>query len=120
MAKSKLFQVLEERGHKQRWLLDQLRKGGDQFSETYLSQVKSGAKAPSRRFIEAVSAALDMPESDLFDEPQRRALEGKMPKTESKGKINVAIVGLGVGAEFIPIYQELEKAEMVAICRRNE
>ncbi len=95
MAKLKLFQVLEERGHKQRWLLDQLRKGGNQFSETYLSQVKSGAKTPSRRFIEAVSAALDMPESDLFDKPQRRALEGKMPKTESKGKINVAIIGLG-------------------------
>ena len=95
MAKLKLFQVLEERGHKQRWLLDQLRKGGNQFSETYLSQVKSGAKTPSRRFIEAVSAALDMPESDLFDNPQLRAREGKMPKTESKGKINVAIIGLG-------------------------
>ena len=46
MAKIRLFDVLEERGHKQRWLLEQLRKGGHQFSETYLSQVKSGGKAP--------------------------------------------------------------------------
>ena len=61
MAKIRLFDVLEERGHKQRWLLEQLRKGGHQFSETYLSQVKSGAKSPSRRFIEAVSDALNMP-----------------------------------------------------------
>ena len=95
MAKLKLFQVLEERGHKQRWLLDQLRKGGDQFSETYLSQVKSGAKTPSRRFIEAVSATLDVPEADLFDQPHQRTREGRMPKTKSKGPINVAIIGLG-------------------------
>jgi predicted dehydrogenase len=36
-----------------------------------------------------------------------------MPKTR------VAIVGLGFGAEFIPIYQAHPDAEIVAVCRRN-
>lgn len=35
-------------------------------------------------------------------------------------KIRVAIVGLGFGAEFIPIYQTHPHAEMYAICRRNK
>jgi len=35
-------------------------------------------------------------------------------------KINIAIVGLGFGAEFIPIYQGHPQANMLAICRRNE
>jgi predicted dehydrogenase len=35
-------------------------------------------------------------------------------------KINVAIVGLGFGAEFIPIYQRHPQAEMYAICQRNK
>src|ERR1700704_4554785 len=34
-------------------------------------------------------------------------------------KIRVAIVGLGFGAEFIPIYQRHPDAEMYAICRRD-
>ncbi|MHC4266254.1 MAG: Gfo/Idh/MocA family protein [Planctomycetota bacterium] len=35
-------------------------------------------------------------------------------------KINVAIIGLGFGAEFIPIYQKHPNAEINAICRRDE
>jgi predicted dehydrogenase len=35
-------------------------------------------------------------------------------------KINVAIIGLGFGAEFIPIYQRHPNANMYAICQRNE
>jgi len=35
-------------------------------------------------------------------------------------KVRVAIVGLGFGAEFIPIYQAHPDAEMAAICRRNK
>jgi len=38
----------------------------------------------------------------------------------SKPKINVAIVGLGFGAEFIPIYQKYEGVDLVAICQRNK
>jgi predicted dehydrogenase len=34
--------------------------------------------------------------------------------------INVAMVGLGFGAEFIPIYQALPDVNVVAICRRDE
>src|SRR5437764_9945318 len=35
-------------------------------------------------------------------------------------KIRVAIVGLGFGAEFIPIYQNHPEAEMYAVCRRDK
>ena len=34
-------------------------------------------------------------------------------------KFNIAIVGLGFGAEFIPIYQRHPLANMYAICQRN-
>ncbi len=37
----------------------------------------------------------------------------------SDKKIKIAIVGLGFGAEFIPIYQRHPHAEMYAICQRN-
>jgi predicted dehydrogenase len=37
----------------------------------------------------------------------------------SDKKIRIAIVGLGFGAEFIPIYQRHPRAEMYAICQRN-
>ena len=35
-------------------------------------------------------------------------------------QVNIAIVGLGFGAEFIPIYQQHPHANVHAICRRNE
>jgi predicted dehydrogenase len=38
----------------------------------------------------------------------------------SDKKFRVAMVGLGFGAEFIPIYQRHPRAEVVAVCRRNE
>ena len=38
-----------------------------------------------------------------------------MPK-----KINIAIIGLGFGAEFIPIYQRHPNANLVAVCQRDE
>src|SRR5688572_2459030 len=34
-------------------------------------------------------------------------------------KVNIAIVGLGFGAEFIPIYQRHPNSEMYAICQRD-
>ncbi len=37
-----------------------------------------------------------------------------------KSPAKVAMVGLGFGAEFIPIYQAHPAAEVTAICRRNE
>src|SRR5262245_25251457 len=38
----------------------------------------------------------------------------------SNKKVRLAIVGLGFGAEFIPIYQAHPNAEMYAVCRRNK
>ena len=38
----------------------------------------------------------------------------------SETPIRVAIIGLGFGAEFIPIYQNYPGAEMYAICRRDQ
>ena len=38
----------------------------------------------------------------------------------SKDIHNIAIVGLGFGAEFIPIHQTHPNVNLVAVCRRNE
>ena len=97
---TKLFEVLTARGHKQRWLLAQLRKRGYRFSETYLSRVKSGVVSPSRRFMRGVSETLEMPEKELFDvrsdgKPRRARKEESMSNANSGGPINVALIGLG-------------------------
>jgi predicted dehydrogenase len=47
----------------------------------------------------------------------RTKREADMAK--AKGKVNVAIVGLGFGAEFIPLYQNHPNAVMAAICQRD-
>jgi len=38
----------------------------------------------------------------------------------SRKPVNIAIIGLGFGAEFIPIYQAHPDARLVAICQRNK
>ena len=38
----------------------------------------------------------------------------------SEKQVDVAMIGLGFGAEFIPIYQAHPHANVAAICRRNE
>ena len=38
----------------------------------------------------------------------------------SADKVNIAIIGLGFGAEFIPIYQRHPQTNMYAICQRME
>ncbi len=44
-----------------------------------------------------------------------------MLKTSSSPRrIRTAIVGLGFGAEFIPIHQRHPQAELVAICQRSK
>jgi predicted dehydrogenase len=37
----------------------------------------------------------------------------------SKSQFNVAMIGLGFGAEFIPIYQKHPNANVAAVCRRD-
>ena len=38
----------------------------------------------------------------------------------SNRPFNIAIIGLGFGAEFIPIYQKHKLSNMYAICQRNK
>ena len=45
--------------------------------------------------------------------------QGKTPPSGAGGLLNIAIVGLGFGAEFIPIYQRHPHTNMYAICQRN-
>jgi transcriptional regulator with XRE-family HTH domain len=66
MNTNRLFEVLEQRGQKQRWLLSMLREHGYAVSESYLSQIKSGVKQPNPEFIRAVCAVLGMPQASLF------------------------------------------------------
>ncbi len=40
--------------------------------------------------------------------------------SDNQKPVNVAMVGLGFGAEFLPIYQAHPNANVAAICRRNE
>jgi len=40
--------------------------------------------------------------------------------SDNQKSVNVAMVGLGFGAEFLPIYQAHPNANIAAICRRNE
>jgi predicted dehydrogenase len=42
------------------------------------------------------------------------------PLTSPPRKIRTAIVGLGFGAEFIPIHQRHPHAQLVAICQRSQ
>jgi myo-inositol-1-phosphate synthase len=100
MIRTKLFEVLESRGQKQRWLLAELRRRGYGVSESYLSQIKAGSKQPGRRFIEAVCEVLALPEQALFFRGgekgnMARKSVGKGAGKASKGKINVAIIGVG-------------------------
>src|SRR3974390_1610472 len=37
----------------------------------------------------------------------------------TQGKLNIAVVGLGFGSEFVPIYQHHPSTNMYAICRRT-
>ena len=38
----------------------------------------------------------------------------------SAKKVRVGVVGLGFGAEFVPLYQKHPDAECVAVCQRDE
>jgi myo-inositol-1-phosphate synthase len=108
MIRTRVFEVLEERGQKQRWLIAKFKSRGYRVSESYLSQIKAGVKEPSAHFINAVCEVLNLPESRLFYvEERKQTMKGKNAKKvtvsgparkeakQGKGKINVAIVGVG-------------------------
>ena len=82
---TRVFEVLEQRGQKQRWLLAELRRRGYAISEGYLSQIKAGAKQPSQQFIEAVSDVMGMKQQELFYEAGgTTGMAGKMTKAPMK------------------------------------
>jgi len=124
----KIFDVLEARGQKQRWLLAELERRGYRVSESYLSQIKSGAKQPGRKFIREVCAALGMPENVLFIRKgekevmasKRSAKERQAPQKAAAGAgkaIHVAIIGAGNCASSLVqgryFYQDADKDQMV-------
>jgi myo-inositol-1-phosphate synthase len=131
MIRNRVFEVLEERGQKQRWLLSELEARGYHVSESYLSQVKSGAKQPSRQFIKAVCEILALPEPELFYSPERNTgmkgkqspkkltdgAQGRRESKTGKGKINVAIVGVGNCASSLVqgryFYENAEEGQFI-------
>ncbi len=124
MRRTKVFEVLDERGQKQRWLLAELERRGYSVSEGYLSQLKAGTKQPSRQFIDAVCDVLGMPERALFydEEDDEMTEKAKQPartrpaKKEKRG-INVAIIGVGNCASSLVqgryFYQDAEPGALI-------
>jgi myo-inositol-1-phosphate synthase len=127
MIKTRIFEVLEDRGQKQRWFLGELERRGYPVSESYLSQIKSGVKQPGRRFIEAACEVLGMPEHVLFIRKgekaimaqKRTAKDRKTKPAAAKGgnPINVAIIGVGNCASSLVqgryFYQDTAEDELV-------
>ena len=106
MLRTKVFDILDARGQKQRWLLQEMRRRGYELSESYLSQIKSGAKPPTERFVRLACEIMSMPESDLFYDtggagtrirPDLRTSTAAATRSggSSMDPINVAIVGVG-------------------------
>jgi len=127
---TRLFEILESRGQKQRWLLAELQRRGYEMSEGYLSQIKSGAKAPNRRFIEAVCDIMQMEEHELFPRQGARTMPARSSKPQTSrraapsrngrrkdGKINVAIIGVGNCASSLVqgryFYQDARDGEVI-------
>jgi myo-inositol-1-phosphate synthase len=128
MVRTRIFEVLEKRGQKQRWLLNELKSRGYQVSESYLSQIKSGAKQPSHDFMDAVCVALGMGQGELFYQERSMSMKGKSTKKsagpagrkvarQGKGKINVAIIGVGNCASSLVqgryFYQDAEEGQFI-------
>jgi myo-inositol-1-phosphate synthase len=102
MIRTRLFEVLDARGQKQRWLLNEMARRGYNLSESYLSQIKAGSKSPSERFMALAAEIMATPESELFYEegPPARPHAAHAATTAREGEpymqpINVAIVGVG-------------------------
>jgi myo-inositol-1-phosphate synthase len=130
MLRTRVFEVLERRGQKQRWLLSEMERRGYRVSEGYLSQIKAGTKAPGRQFIDAACEILGMSERELFYE-EGAGMAGKNGKRATKaarkpratagrgrdGKINVAIIGVGNCASSLVqgryFYQDARDGDLI-------
>jgi len=106
MLRTRVFDILEARGQKQRWLVQEMRRRGYDLSESYLSQIKAGSKPPTRRFIGLAAEIMELSPDELFYddgsgrwEPLgggRAAPRVAASKGERKmSTINVAIIGVG-------------------------
>jgi myo-inositol-1-phosphate synthase len=128
LVKTRVFEVLEQRGQKQRWLLTELERHGYRVSEGYLSQIKAGTKQPGRQFIDAACAVFGMSEGRLFYSEGATSMAPKsaakaQAKTAAragkreKGKINVAIIGVGNCASSLVqgryFYQDARQGELI-------
>ncbi len=131
MLRTRVFEVLEERGQKQRWLLAELDRRGYRVSEGYLSQIKAGTKQPGRQFVAAVCDVMGMSEQQLFfteggvdPMPAKKITGGSRTRPANralakrdKGKINVAIIGVGNCASSLVqgryFYQDAEPGQMI-------
>jgi len=128
MVRTRIFEVLEKRGQKQRWLLNELKSHGYRVSESYLSQIKSGAKQPSHDFMDAVCVALGIRQGELFYQERSMSMKGKSTKKsappagrkvarQGKGKINVAIIGVGNCASSLVqgryFYQDADEGQFI-------
>jgi len=132
MIRTRVFDVIEERGQKQRWLLAELERRGYHISEGYLSQIKAGVKQPGRQFIDVVCQVLGMPERQLFyteggqesmaatsqkTSTPKSAKATRTPGKRKDGKINVAIIGVGNCASSLVqgryFYQDAREGELI-------
>jgi len=136
MIRTRVFEILEERGQKQRWLLTEMIRRGYRISEGYLSQIKTGAKQPSAEFMDAACAVFGLPEHELFygkGEDKAMATKGRNKKKtvgrrsqavsasegtrRGNGKINVAIIGVGNCAsslvQGIRFYKDAEEGQKI-------
>ena len=105
MLRTHVFAILDSRGQKQRWLLQEMQRRGYALSESYLSQIKAGSKPPTAQFVQLASEILSLPESELFYEEgasrARPRIDSRVTSTAATRKgeqmepINVAIVGVG-------------------------
>ncbi len=103
MLRSRIFDLLEARGQKQRWLLQEMRRRGYRLSESYLSQMKTGAKPPTARFVALSAEIMGLPADELFFDDEGgdvRDRLGRFASRATKGDgemdpINVALIGVG-------------------------
>src|SRR6476660_3826107 len=70
-------------------------------------------------FLSCASACLRRPVLISCNRRAEVTLATGVLKMAGEKPIQVAIIGLGFGAEFIPIYQKYPGAEIYAICRRD-
>jgi myo-inositol-1-phosphate synthase len=133
MTHTRVFEILEGRGQKQRWFLSEMRRHGYRVSEGYLSQIKNGAKQPGRQFIDAACAVLGLPEHELFygekenpimatkgrkkTEKKARSSSASEGNKRGKGRINVAIIGVGNCAsslvQGVQFYRDAEEGQSI-------